>query len=776
MSRTRANWWVAVAVTAGLALSAPAGPAEALTGAVVESGAVTLPAHRAEPALTLVGASSVGFAVEQSVPAGEGLIYTGAVGSTLTARPLVRRDVSSYRSWLGLVGVVGDTLAWARQFSGSNSTSGVVHRMNILTGEDVEDGRLGGIPFGFTGPDWLAFPDMFSEVPFLAPTLRRYPAGVASDPETGMVHNDLLVLADRRVNALAVDHDDVLMATEDDADNTAEPDHLDLIDTTSGSVTRRLDTSESIEAAALSPQTVAWVTMRSGAAGTIHQQPRTGGAAVSFIETDARADVDHLVAGSGEIAYLVTGSDQTRLRVVTGASAHDVVLPKGSAGLVALDGSYFTAAGGSPAVAGVYRVDGDTVTRVATLPDVSYPVLAWDFSGSRLTWIDQSLGGPTNLPVWRRTVSGAGSLRLSGPTRLKPRAAGVLGEYRPATAFSGGRAVIGSQENWNRWQLVDRNTVTAVVEQRPVTTSRTPRVSGPYSLISGHVFRPYGEVIYTEPAAVKHDDLYGSSLVYAVKTGSAQSRVYLVDTETRHRRTVATLPCAAAPPVSTWAGAVAWLSCDQATITVKGPGTTRRLATGYLPATGGGVRLTLGEGTLGWVAGKSAQVVDLTDPTSAPVALAGATRSLVLDDHRLARQLYAADGLDPNGPLTVQSLPFDPQTYRPRLLGTLTRLAFTPDGDHHSDTWTAQFDVTKPLSRARLRITSAKDGHLVRVLDTTAPDGSVRGLTWDGRSDSGAGPRIGVYRWELTGTAADGDGSLVGRVTGSVEIDAVSRK
>jgi len=492
----------------------------------------------------------------------------------------------------------------------------------------------------------------------------------------------------------------------------------------------------------------------------------------TFTETDPKADVDHLVAGPGQVAYLVPDSDRTRLRVVTGETPHDLTVPKGSSGLDFFDGSYYTAAGGSAAVAGVYRIDGDSPTRVATLPDWNYPILAWDFSGSRLSYIDQSQGDAANLPVWRRTVSGADSLSLSAQSRLKPRAAGVLGEFLPATAFSGGRGVIGSQHNWNRWQLVDGNTVTAVVEQRPITTSRTPKVSGPYSLISGHVFRPYGEVIYTEPAAVKRDDLYGSELVYGVKTGSKQSRIYLVDTETRHRRTIATLPCAGAPPVSIWAGAVAWLSCDAATITVTSPdAATREFSTGYTAATGGGVRLTLGEGTLGWVAGKVAQVVDLTDPTSIPVTLAGVTRSLVLDDHRVARQLYADS--DPNGPLTVQTLPFDVTTYRPRLLGTLARLAFTPDGDHHVDTWSPQFDVTKPLDQAQLRITSAKDGHLVRVLNTTATDGSVRGLTWDGRSDQGAKPRIGIYRWQLTGTAADGDGALAA-VSGTVEIDAVS--
>ena len=65
-----------------------------------------------------------------------------------------------------------------------------------------------------------------------------------------------------------------------------------------------------------------------------------------------------------------------------------------------------------------------------------------------------------------------------------------------------------------------------------------------------------------------------------------------------------------------------------------------------------------------------------------------------------------------------------------------------------------------------------------RQLEATAPDGSIRGLSWDGRNSKGAKLPVGDYPWQLTGRADDGDGTLVGpwgraSIQGTVEITAV---
>jgi hypothetical protein len=200
----------------------------------------------------------------------------------------------------------------------------------------------------------------------------------------------------------------------------------------------------------------------------------------------------------------------------------------------------------------------------------------------------------------------------------------------------------------------------------------------------------------------------------------------------------------------------------------------RQIPTG-LNGGAAGVQLTLGEGTAAWLSNEVTHAVDLTSAGSAPVTLAGRTRSMVLDDHRVARQLYPANRALP-APVRIEQLPFTAR-HRPRLIGTVALLGFTPNGDGKGDVWAPKFDVTKPLTKVSLRITASTTGRVVRTLTTTAPDGSLRGLSWDGRSDRGTKAAPGIYHWRLSGVAGDGDGSLIGAnggaVSGSIEIDAV---
>jgi hypothetical protein len=157
-----------------------------------------------------------------------------------------------------------------------------------------------------------------------------------------------------------------------------------------------------------------------------------------------------------------------------------------------------------------------------------------------------------------------------------------------------------------------------------------------------------------------------------------------------------------------------------------------------------------------------------------PVTLRDTSRLIAVDDHWVARDVRSRPG-DLSPRLQISPLPFSSR-HPPRLIARYAPLGFTPDGDGNRDTWTPEFDLTKPLRAATLKIASYSGSKTLVTLRTTAPDGSVRGLAWDGLSSTGVQLPAGLYRWTLTGRARDGDGALIrteggGSATGTVEID-----
>jgi len=111
-------------------------------------------------------------------------------------------------------------------------------------------------------------------------------------------------------------------------------------------------------------------------------------------------------------------------------------------------------------------------------------------------------------------------------------------------------------------------------------------------------------------------------------------------------------------------------------------------------------------------------------------------------------------------------------TSAPRLLGVLApatvNFASTP-------AWVPDFDATKPLNAGTMVIKNAA-GAVVRSLATAASsDGSVRGLSWDGKDASGQPVPAGTYSFTLNAAASDGTGTVVsidgaGAATGSVTV------
>jgi hypothetical protein len=792
-SRRRATLatWVGSVVCAVGICGTVGGTASAVGSAASGDGSVEVPLHSVTTDLTLVGASSAGVAVQQSPVIRDvdsnGAVYTGALGGTLTRDPVINAALTyRFPGQVSVHGVVGDSVGWSEFAFGAGHQIYTAHRLDLTTGVDVEDGEM-PLPEVFTGNGWLSANAGYLEPPtpgnpdginwFHRPLVRYTPGGGTD----GVMGSATLLDEGEDEVAIAADTASALVATADDEQTSPRLYHLDLISFGTGAVQRLLDTPEVISSVALSQDTLAWDTQAAGAARQIHQRSRTSSASTSYTETNAHADGASLALGSDGVGYLVDDPAGTFLRVVDGSSARRVDLPLGGSGLAAVGGAFLTATGGPVDTAGVYRIEGTTVTRAATVPSGVFRVQALAFSNSRLYYADWSKNDLPGLPVWRHTVSGEGTPELSAASLLTPRADTPEGPTGPQISFSAGRGVISVPGKSHRWRLIDRGVTTAFVQQRRVPTDYGPdfvdataKTSGPYTLIGGQVFRADGELVYTEPRPGRSggpDDLFGSTILYSRVTHHDRAEVWLVDARKGRRVLLNRQLCSDPVMVAIWADSVAWLNCAETAVTVQNltTKTIRRVPSG----SGDGYvnQLLLGEGTLVWLVNDGPRGLDLTTPTSTPVALTGPADAILLDDHRVARQLSAAAGAG----VQLDRLPFA-GAYRPRLIGRLGPLGFSPNADGRADAWRPQFDVTKPLSGATLRITQPRSGRVVRTLEGTAPDGSIRDLVWDGRTGAGATAATGTYRWTLSGAAADGDGPLISAngamtITGTVELN-----
>jgi hypothetical protein len=767
----------AAAATLVVALAAPTQAASSYT--------VPIPLNPMPANLTLIGASEAGVAVQQSaLVAGYpevDPVFTGPEGGELTPRRAVDPSGAVYSAGT-MFAVSGDTLAWYERQPAAGSAPQIAHRLNILTGKDQVDGGTIAVPGAFNGDSWfsdavLSYADYPSN--WQRP-LRQYHAHQL-DSSGGMVTDLLIPNVSGVVGiSMAADKTAVLRATSE-ASSGAGPTqyHLDIVNLKTRAVTRLLETTAEILDVALTDSTVVWSAKAAGGAYTVNQKPRAGGATTSYLETDQHADVAHLAAGPAGIGYLITdpadpadpyASPTTELAVVSGATAHDVPLPEGGSGLAAVGDHFLTAVGGYSGQAGVYRITGDDVTRVATVPDASLPPQALSLSAGTLRYSDQSDPDQPGLPVWQRTVSDGKRATFSDEHDA--------GRTSGSMAFSAARGVLAVPGQAGTWQFLDRSEETAQVE-----AVGDPNVSGPYMLIGGKVFHPDGEHFYTEPVPAGttsgRDDLFGSRVVY-VRTGTdGQSQIWLDDAEHPSPKLLASVPAGCdgqQPWVSIWGELVAWSSScgDQVSVADVRAGTTRIVPTNAQELIG----MSLSEGTLTWRTDSYYtvdHVLDLTSAVSVPVALPEFSILASIDGHQVAREVLSGPGGDLAPQPELMPLPFTPK-YAPRLIAVNAPLGFTPNGDGHGDTWAPQFDVTKPLRSATLKITDYAGTKTLTQLEGTAPDGSVRDLTWNGLSSKGVQLPAGTYRWSLTGRAEDGDGALIAAdgsptVGGTIEID-----
>lgn len=492
-----------------------------------------------------------------------------------------------------------------------------------------------------------------------------------------------------------------------------------------------------------------------------------------------------------------TGSGRTRrINLPDGVSA--------DSGLgVVSDRLYTVSSGTHPAV---HMIQRGQVTRIADIPAARYPIISWSLAGSMLRYTLRSRppgpGDPQPAArLFRSPIRLEDGAIVAGTPRQAAQAVGGSPASAAPIGFSTGRGVLRAPSRMQAWRLVDGGSTTAVVAQRPIRSGTqdvvvrddSPTISGAYTLVAGQIFRPDGELVWREPAAAVlggTDALFGSGLLYSVPAGGTDARgrdlggVWSADAERPLPIRLDTSSCPQAQQVALWATTAAWTSCDGSRIWVQDlrGGQIRGVRTGLGPVIGSGPQpvtgLALEENVLAWLDGAALTLLDLDAPDSAPVVLPGATARFELDGAVVARQLSSG------GSLVLNRLPFGVDL-RPRLISAAAPLGFTPDGDGRFDTWQPQFDVTRPVRNAQLRITGPS-GQLVRRFTITGPDGgtvnpdgSLRGVSWDGRSGDGRVLPVGQYTWELTADALDGAGTLTeagtaARPRGTVEISTTA--
>ncbi len=774
---------VVLAVCVAGALGLPAASARS-------SAAVPIPEHEDDSStLTLLGASSSGVAVLQSTGAGffdartsqQDEVLTGAEGGQLVHRTALDPNQTDL-SGPSAVSVVGSTLAWQQRHQRAGSQPYTVNRLNLLSGQNVEDGTMPEAQ-AYTGTEWLSDKNISTVVfPPPAPVLRAY-AGDGTPDSLSLPGTDLVAYSGSTAAFTADAHSALRAYQVTSSDPDAPTYDLDLIDLDHRTTQNVVEGSGEIIEVALSPTTIAWTTGLAGGLGiVVHERARSGGPISSYQDADPLADGSHLAAGDGAAAYLdgVGGGDPV-MRVVTGSTARSVGIPVGSSGIAAVGDRFLTAVGGRADVAGVYSYDGTALTRTATVPSAGFPIGSIALAGSRLYYSDASTAGPHEMSLWSRPVTGGRhpAFGPDAPLSTQPAIASKVVTASPIS-FSAGRGVV--EADTGGWRILDRGVQTGLLDG-----GDTAKVSGPYVLSGGKVHDPEGVTLFTEPAPdgshVASDDLFGGTLVYAVQSDDGQDTTIwtvkdvLNPAPQQVTEFTAAGGCDGRTQVAIWGATIAWDGCDGYGIHVQNLTTgARRLVNG----TGGHtytVPLTLGEGTLAWSDSLGTSVVDLTSTANSltPVVLPGSADAIALDGHYLGRQLTTS-GRTPS--YDLQTLPFTPK-YAPRLIGTYAPLGFTPDGDGHADTWNPQFDVSKPLRDAKLTISDSSTGRVLRTLTGTAPDGSIRDLSWDGKDKKGTPVTVGLYRWTLTARADDGEGQLIApdggsSVTGTIEVDAVT--
>ncbi|MCE0534567.1 hypothetical protein LWF15_03520 [Kineosporia rhizophila] len=266
--------------------------------------------------------------------------------------------------------------------------------------------------------------------------------------------------------------------------------------------------------------------------------------------------------------------------------------------------------------------------------------------------------------------------------------------------------------------------------------------SGSYSLVGGTVFvaAPRNGARLMLRTGTSDTDLFGPHVVWSTDDGQVRQR-YL-NPEGPVKKILAR--SGAAGPVAVWGPRSAYLDTEGRIHILGNLGYERRT----VPA-GRRVRdLRLNYATLSWTADDgSVHVMDLgeAEPRRYKLAL---------------RPPYAVEGrqvagIDAQGRVRVQNLPFTPGRQAPWLISSQLSTELEA-----GKPWKPRFDVSKPLTNVRLTLLGS--GSALATLQSKAPFGTIGGFRWDGRDHSGRAVPPSCYTWVLQAEAADGSGPVIG--------------
>ncbi|MCA0251889.1 MAG: hypothetical protein LCH76_06295 [Actinobacteria bacterium] len=353
--------------------------------------------------------------------------------------------------------------------------------------------------------------------------------------------------------------------------------------------------------------------------------------------------------------------------------------------------------------------------------------------------------GETATQLWFRRLTGA---RLSEETLVTDRWVSAFYVSGDRTAVQWDRAFEGD----NRVVFFDQATQTATVEPGS-TTSGIRALSGPYARLSGkgvdrQVVRVDGQGYDTGTVTA----LFGSLVVEAGGPAAAPGRGFVLRDLAR--------PEAEPIPIDLpdlagrgylndgWLLWGDWVAASYEVF--EGNRTVlfdyRTGETVELPNHVGA--LALGEGWALLADHDAKQVRLRVLATGEEVVIADSEIEVATDGVRT----LAWAGVDGAGIGTIGGLGAPVS----RLLGALGASEFRADG---SSAWQPQFDLTAPTGAGTLRLADQAGTVVASIPIPAAPAGSIRGVTWDGRTDSGALAAPGDYTWTLDvdgATSVDG--------------------
>ena len=438
------------------------------------------------------------------------------------------------------------------------------------------------------------------------------------------------------------------------------------------------------------------------------------------------------------------GSAEYRAFVWNGSTVVDIQVPPGSSfsqpGNSEGDTPYAVIrdAEGVPTLRRV-NLDGSLSSATAALPlSPSKPWLL-AVAPDRMVGADPRDGSNQFATVWSRSVSGSGV----GPESVLPQRASSI------WAFAGRTAVGGP----NGLSMYDRGSLGYTFAGASLT-----QLSGPYvlqditdsngSFVGERISTADGVQVATFPTG---GQLFGSRFISDSTDNAGVMRLVINDLTGKSAAQTVTLPGdrSGCWNVQVWYDNVA-MTCDTSTsrdISIFS------LKTGALVKNDTGKTLVdLGDGyyTFRTYGGDFAvQVAPIS--AGSPVVLTDCSDSAQTDGigHVVCTSVTESIWRD----FSSWS------TSAPRLAGIIAPAMVDFSA---SSSWVPQLDLTKAVNAGTLVIKNAA-GTVVRSLATAASaDGSIRGVSWDGKDASAKAVPVGTYSYTLNATAADGTGAVVG--------------